>query len=144
MFGRQKQPRKTKAQIKAELEQKAEVTEGRRFAREVIYPIVKKHSISLKDASNMLEIGKVVLQMMQSRLWKDKTVKDLGVLEELEADEKFTDKEKFMDLFIVLNDLPVDKARMHLDEFQAAIDTYIKREALNKPFEATEDDLIAK
>lgn len=131
---KQKRIPKTKEQIIAEEKMKAEVNRLRPIAKGAIFQPLHDHATSISHAQRTCEILKVVMQGKMNQYWVDKTVGELGMLEELAKDEKMTDRDMYLAVLEGLSDVKIVDAMKLIEGMNGSIEGYMKKEYGKKPF----------
>lgn len=134
MLKKQKRIQKSKAQLIEENRMKAEVNRLWPIAKDVIFASLAAYAKSITHAQRSCEILKVVMQGKMNQYWTEKTVGDLGLVDELSKDEKLTDRELYLSLLTGFSDVRIVDAMKLVDGMCGSIDGYLKKEASKKPF----------
>lgn len=108
------------------LQAKAKVFKA--IARE-LYPVLQEHTDSLAHAKQSCEIFKTVIIAAMNKYWEGKTVKDLGLLDELTKEEGVKDRELNVQLITILADVPLGDAQNLLQGMNQTLDMYLQEQA---------------
>ena len=138
----QKRVKKTKEQLLQENQFKAEVARMRPLAHSLFECLQGTSSIT--HAQRTCEILKAVIQNKMNQYWAERTIGDLGLMEELTGDPTMKDRDLFMSLLTTFADVRIVDAMKIVDGMGGSIDGYLKKQNMNKPFtDIKQEELIA-
>lgn len=120
-----------------------EAERQKKVVSDVLYPVLHEHSTSIANAQQSCQVMKVVILQAMQKPFRDKTVAELGLEEELTKEENVKDRELFQAFVKGLKDVKIADALKVLDGMGGAIDGWVRQEADKKDFKSIElKDLI--
>lgn len=138
-----KQPKLSKAQIEAKTKAIQEAKRLRVMAKEMILaPLLGARSMA--HAQQVCEILKTVLTNAQNQYWKDKTVEDLHLIEEMSQEEEVLDREIYEGLLRNLSCVSISDAHKLIEGMGGALNGYAVKLAHDmKMSDIKAEDIIA-
>lgn len=136
-----KAPKLSKEQIAAQM---AKVTEANRFktiVRESLYPIIQRAG-SIAQGQTVCEVLKTVMMSKCNAYWADKTVLDLGLLEELQSEEDVKDLDIYIDAITLLNGMSITDAQKLVEGMNGILNGHTQRLAHEKQLSDIQIDEI--
>lgn len=119
-------PKLSKEQVAQQFAEKARVEVAKKIARERVYPVLQKAG-SIHDAQRVCEVLKTIVMSKMNAYWMDKTVADLGLIEELTSDESAQDIDVYRELLESISDLKISDAQKHLEGMDGALGYYVRK-----------------
>ncbi len=131
----------SKEQIAAQTKAVAEAARLRIVAKEKIFPALIG-TRSMAHAQQVCEILKTVITNAQNHYWKDKTVKDLGLIEEMKDEEEVLDRDVYVALLEGLADISISDAHKLIEGMGGALSTYTLQIARKTKMDSISPDEI--
>lgn len=107
---KKKRVNKTKAQIAAEQQQHHQWEREKDIARTLIFPVLEKHTRSVAHAEQVCEVVNSVIRSKMNMHWEEKTVGDLGLIEELSKDKDSAQPEMYEEILTNIKDVSIFEA----------------------------------
>lgn len=118
-----KAPKLSKEQIALQMKQRAEAERLRAIAREHVF-VPLQGAKSMAHAQQICEILKTVMTSAQNKYWSDKTVKDLGLIEEMSQEGEVLDGDIYKNLLGNLSDISISDAHKLIEGMGGALNGY--------------------
>lgn len=126
-----KAPKLSKEQIAQRMAMEADANRFKKLIREDLFPVLQTVG-SVMEAKSLCEIMGVVINGAMNKHWEDKTVKDLNLIDELNADADAKDREVFAAVIGAIENLSIGDAHKLLKGMGGTLDGYTRKIADEK------------